>query len=126
MIISLLFVFPAQALHIIPKAGDAGELGNFCFDTTKYYDEVTLLNKDQGLAVAKRRYWEIMNDPSIPCYASTQLPVRLVKMVSETRDLVGTGGRCFHTQIWEAVATLANAPDRKIYALWHVKCDTTT
>lgn len=123
--VSLLLISSAQALHITPKAGDEGVLGNFCFDTTKYYDEVTLLNKEQGLKAAKRRYWEIMNDPNIPCYSRVELPVILVRMVSETKNLVGRGGLCFRAQVWEAVAALVNPPDRKIYAIWHVKCDPT-
>ena len=116
-----LFVGEAKALHKLPVEGQEVIIGNFCYDTSKYFEEVNRLNVEQGLEAAKKRYWEIMADPNSPCYAGRQIPGRLGKMVGETKNLIGNGNQCFHSQIWE-VLPLSGEAERKIYTVWHIRC----
>ena len=111
----------AQAMHVIPTEGQEVVVGNFCYDTSKYFEEVNKLNKEQGLKVAKKRYWEIMSDKDAPCYAGRQIPGRLGTMLSEEKNLIGNGNQCFHSQIWE-ILPLSGESDRRIYTVWHVRC----
>ncbi len=114
----------AKALHIVPQENSQTMVSNICFDTTKYFDEVTKLNKEQGVAVARDRYLEIMSDKNIPCFAGGQIPVILVKMISEAKNLIGADGQCFNSQIWEIKPFMKQESKRKAYVIWHIRCDT--
>ena len=115
---------PAQAAHVAPQAGTPQVLANFCFDTTKYFDEITKINVEQGFNAAKRRWGEIMRDPSISCYSGVRISAILVERVSETLNLKNATGGCFNVQIWLVRPADVSFKGRTVYTTWHRECPT--
>ena len=113
----------ASANHRVRIENTEVIVGNFCYDTPKYFEEVGKINKEQGVVAAKKRYWEIMGDVATPCYTGIQIPGRLGKMVSEVQNLIGNGNQCFHAQVWELLPLSDLPSPRKIYTSWHVECN---
>ena len=111
-----------KATHVIPEVGLEATIGNICYDTKKYYEEIQEAAKDQGFQAGKDKYWAVMADKDTPCYAGMLVAVVVGEMISETKNLETLTGQCFHSQIWEVFPVSADPVSRKAYTNWHVTC----
>ena len=122
--VGLLIPGPAEATHVVPEVGMEAPVGNICYDTKKYYEEINEVAKSQGFQAGKDKYWAVMADKDTPCYAGMNIVVVLGEMISETKNLENSAGICFHSQIWEVLVVSGNPLGRKAYTSWHIRCGT--
>jgi len=120
--LGLLTSYSAEALHKVPSVGMEATIGNVCYNTKEYYEEINKVAKNQGFQAGKDKYWEVMSDKDTPCYVGVLVPVILVEMINETKNLRNAAGKCFHSQIWEVLLVSDGEENRKAYTNWHINC----